>query len=130
MLNLPLLLTRGAPFDQAFDGLAYTLYAFFDVFFDGEGVAQAKVLLTASIDVGWLSDQESNLLGGGFTQQGAGAHIAGQAAPQVKTAVGSIDTHLGWPVPADCLQHQIAFIPILLAQRCQVFIQQAAAYDF
>lgn len=86
---------------EAVNGFTDAFDALLDIALFERGEAEAEVLLAAAIDVKWLADDEGYVLAGALTQQSAGAHVAGQATPEVEAASRTIDAHGGGPVLAD-----------------------------
>jgi len=68
---LALLLARVAAGLKTLDGAADALDALFDMMFFGEGKAQAKMLLAATVHVKWLANHEGHPLARHLAQQRA-----------------------------------------------------------
>ncbi len=107
---------------EAVNGLADAFDAFLDVALFEGGEAEAEVLLATAIDVKWLADDEGNVVAGALTQQRAGAHVAGQATPEVEAACRVINAHGGGPVLADGMQHKVALLLVTLSHLCEMFV--------
>lgn len=107
-----LFLSLRAAGDEVAHSVADAAHSFLDLLFVGEGEAEAELLLSAAIDVEGFTGDEGDVLFGGFAQERACAHFAGEAAPEVKAAIGRVDANTFGPMRLDGLQHEITFVLI------------------
>jgi hypothetical protein len=122
-VGLKVFFALGAAGDEVAHGIADAAHPFLDLLFVGEGEAEAELLLSTTVDMEGFAGDEGDVLFAGLTQEGACAQFAGEAAPEVKAAIGGVDADTGGPMRLDGLQHEIAFVLIDCAQGGKVVFE-------
>src|SRR5450755_132211 len=97
-VGLQLFFTLRAAGDEMVHGITNAAHSLLDLLLVGKGEAEAELLLSATIDMEGFTGDEGDVLFGGLTQEGACAHFAGEATPEVKAAIGGVDAHTFGPV--------------------------------
>ncbi len=116
--------------DKVAHSIADAVNAFLDVGLGWGGEAEAKLLLTTAIDVKGFAGDEGDVFFSSFTQERASTEVAGEAAPEVETAVGGVDADTFRPIGVDGVEHEVTFMLVDGAQCCEVVVQEVALDDF
>src|SRR5450759_2543394 len=101
-----------------------------DALLVGRCEAQANILVPASINVKWLADDEGDAFLRGLPEQGSRAHVARQAAPEMKSSRRVVDARVWRPVRLYRLQHGVALGMVARAQRLQMPLHQVFLQEF